>query len=474
MKRFTTLIFIVLLWITTFGQNKIEPTGNVGIGTTSPVTNLHIPSDGATIGQSSLKNSFLLVGSTTNGIGFDDNEIFKLGKDLFLGTGDQNALRLRTNSKDALFINSSGNIGIGTTSPASRLTIAAKGVEGLLLAPDLTNSSRSTRLLISDNKGANSIFRYNNELCFATGAQEGQTSGQIRMRILENGKICIGSFSNKTTGNLMVKGDGADQGVTVWNESGASTLRLWADATKKIGYLTRGDNVLRGIALAENGYIGMGATSPEANLHVSSNTSGDAVVLIESDTDNNNESDNPSLRLRQDEGRVTGILGLSGNAESEYNGALANALYVKNSSGFGIQLATNNKAQLTILPSGNIGIGTTTPSTKLDVAGTIRATEIKVEAQTADYVFGDDYPLRDLNQVEAFIKEHKHLPDIPSAAEMEASGVNLAEMNKLLLQKIEELTLYTLQQEEQIKEKDERLDLLEQRLEKIENIVENQ
>jgi hypothetical protein len=59
MKRFTTSIFIVLMGITTFGQNKIESTGNVGIGTTSPVANLHIPSDGATIGKSSLKNSFI-------------------------------------------------------------------------------------------------------------------------------------------------------------------------------------------------------------------------------------------------------------------------------------------------------------------------------------------------------------------------------------------------------------------------------
>jgi hypothetical protein len=174
--------------------------------------------------------------------------------------------------------------------------------------------------------------------------------------------------------------------------------------------------------------------------------------LIESDTDNNNESDNPSLRLRQDEGRVTGILGLSGNAESEYNGALANALYVKNSSGFGIQLATNNKAQLTILPSGNIGIGIKAPSTKLDVAGTIRATEIKVEAQTADFVFEDSYPLRTLDEVEAFIKENGHLPDIKCAEEMKSSGVNLAEMNKLLLQKIEELTLYEIERDKEVKE----------------------
>ena len=108
---------------------------------------------------------------------------------------------------------------------------------------------------------------------------------------------------------------------------------------------------------------------------------------------------------------------------------------------------------------GYVGIGTTTPQAKLDVAGTIRATEIKVEAngQTADFVFDSSYQLRDLQEVEAFIRENKHLPEIPRAKEMEANGVNLAEMNKLLLQKIEELTLYAIELENKVqKEKDER------------------
>lgn len=93
-----------------------------------------------------------------------------------------------------------------------------------------------------------------------------------------------------------------------------------------------------------------------------------------------------------------------------------------------------------------------TESMNLD--GTLAANNITLASNghTADFVFEESYHLRDLKQIENFIKEYKHLPDIPSAKEMEASGVNLAEMNKLLLMKIEELTLYAIEKEKKIEE----------------------
>jgi len=97
-----------------------------------------------------------------------------------------------------------------------------------------------------------------------------------------------------------------------------------------------------------------------------------------------------------------------------------------------------------------IGSETIDSNHLLDVAGTIRATEIKVEAQTADFVFEDDYQLKSLEEVEQFVNENNHLPDIPSAKQMEEEGVGLAEMNKLLLQKVEELTLHLIQQQKQL------------------------
>ena len=110
-----------------------------------------------------------------------------------------------------------------------------------------------------------------------------------------------------------------------------------------------------------------------------------------------------------------------------------------------LDLRYNNTLGITIKHNGNMGIGTSNPKEKLSVDGTILAKEVKVSTDASDwpdFVFEDNYQLRDLSEIETFIKTNKHFPDIPSASEMETEGVNLAEMNKLLLQKIEELTLY--------------------------------
>lgn len=101
--------------------------------------------------------------------------------------------------------------------------------------------------------------------------------------------------------------------------------------------------------------------------------------------------------------------------------------------------------------NGNVGIGTATPAERLSVNGNIRAKEVKVEtANWPDYVFEDSYPLISLEDLKAHIKEKGHLPGIPTAEEVEAEGIALAEMNRKLLEKVEELTLYILEQQREI------------------------
>lgn len=111
-----------------------------------------------------------------------------------------------------------------------------------------------------------------------------------------------------------------------------------------------------------------------------------------------------------------------------------------------------------VLVKGNVGIGTDLSSNansySLAINGKIGAKEVQVENTSTtwpDYVFADDYDLKPLSEVENFIRENRHLPDIPSAQEMAKKGQNLGEMNALLLQKIEELMLYVIEQENSIR-----------------------
>jgi len=103
---------------------------------------------------------------------------------------------------------------------------------------------------------------------------------------------------------------------------------------------------------------------------------------------------------------------------------------------------------------GSVGIGTLTPGTyKLAVSGTIAARKVKItQTGWADYVFNEDYNLMPIDSVESFIRQYKHLPDIPSEQEVSSDGIDVGDMNKLLLQKVEELTLYIIDLRKELKE----------------------
>jgi|GEM_PF-2474457 len=120
---------------------------------------------------------------------------------------------------------------------------------------------------------------------------------------------------------------------------------------------------------------------------------------------------------------------------------------------FGVSalVSTGPVSTLHITKEGRVGIGTSSPDHLLTVAGRVHARSIECTVNAgADFVFEKDYALMPLDELDAFVTQHKHLPEIAPAKVMEEEGICIEEMNIRLLQKVEELTLYTIQQQKEI------------------------
>jgi hypothetical protein len=132
----------------------------------------------------------------------------------------------------------------------------------------------------------------------------------------------------------------------------------------------------------------------------------------------------------------------------EIRGVPQNTNILSNIENYNPNMDETHQVNNFLILGNNVGIGTKNPDAKLTVAGNIHAQEVKVTTTAGavpDYVFANDYKLKSLEEVESFIKENSHLPEIPSAKEIEKNGLMLAEMNMNLLKKIEEMTLYMIE-----------------------------
>jgi hypothetical protein len=162
----------------------------------------------------------------------------------------------------------------------------------------------------------------------------------------------------------------------------------------------------------------------------------------------------------------------TGDAILRTNGMATGDLIIAARSNDGILFSTGNGSsdskRMEIMNNGKVVIGnvSNTPNNyKLYVEDGILAERLKVAVKTssdwADFVFAENYRLRSLAETKLFIQENQHLPDVPSAAEMVEKGLDVREMNALLLQKIEELTLHVIALNERVEELEELRDLEE-------------
>ncbi|MBV6645541.1 MAG: hypothetical protein KI790_08840 [Cyclobacteriaceae bacterium] len=229
-------------------------------------------------------------------------------------------------------------------------------------------------------------------------------------------------------------------------------------------------NFVDAINILNNGNVGIGTDNPGRKLTVNGDIKADHLLIT--DNDNTIYKQGFGFGINSDRGYLfrqhfTTELGdyiEINNQDAAGDGPRIDYIF-RMSGANGFQFIPREVEAMRITNQGRVGIGVTNPDEKLVVDGKIRSEEIKVEVVNGpDYVFEPDYQLRTLQETQQYIAENKHLPEIPSAKEMENNGVDLGDMNMRLLKKIEELTLYLIEEHKHNQALTKRVENLEKEL----------
>ena len=451
----------------------IKPDGNVGIGTTNPQQKLQIGNSGFTFHDGGHK--VLAFNPHTTNIGqirYDlPNKRFGL-ETIIDGV-----------YKAHMLVSSNGNVivsdklGIGTTNPSAKLDIT--GISTDLPILKLRNSKWTcnqrtsiefwnggtknypTSRIVSKMDGCGT---QGEALLFETQTA-GETNPTVKMTLKNNGNVGIGTtnpgsklhIQNGATNYIwtpilgtagIFESSSANRAfLTIVGKSTAQS-ELWfgdentqnsgrvryENSTDDLEFWTNGTEKM---AITSLGNVGIGTTTPISALEVNGDIS-----LARS---------NKIKFLDAVGGNNRAFIRSTNGENGDYNSLI-------------FAIGGGHESMIIKANSGNVGIGTKNPSEKLTVKGKILCGEVEVVMEStipADYVFQKyytgtsalkaDYVMPSLEEVEAFTKANHHLPEVPSAATIKEEGLQLKEMTTLLLQKVEELTLYTIEQEKRIK-----------------------
>tara|TARA_R110002020_G_scaffold1998_1_gene9096 strand:- start:4830 stop:5759 length:930 start_codon:yes stop_codon:yes gene_type:complete len=232
------------------------------------------------------------------------------------------------------------------------------------------------------------------------------------------------------------------------------------------------------MSLTSDGKVGIGTIDPKAKFHVTTSdllgeNPGNYQILtrIQGRTSNNFIESTWIVRDASGNNWLTGRLHNAISIDNSYSTPNVDTkTWWERDPHNNIQSWGNSAQTYMSLINGNLGIGTTIPDSKLTVKGKIHAEEVKVDLSVPapDYVFKDGYKLKSLEEVKSHISKYGHLSNIPSAKDMEADGVELGIMNMKLLEKIEELTLYLIEQNEQNKLQQIQIEILKSKLVQLE------
>jgi hypothetical protein len=412
MKKIYTVI-ILLISVSVFTQDKIQTTagakddfvykdGKVGIGTSNPSYNLTVNGNSSLLGSTKLGTSGNFYFHATNELNYkyssENSESWWLNyrgtvnkdqyRTLHIGNGKGTSI-LTTNGVN-------GNIGVGTTSPYYKLHLKYSNTHSSFSGGSSGNWGADGLRIENTTSTAGAMapihFRVEDADAHVAGIRKGADNldlgfffeGKEKFRFTKAGDLVF----NNNYGGKFVQGIYPFKTYFHYSDDGTGYGPAWIHTNTR------------------------GTTHPTMFL-MSSNNSAHLKI------NNTIELGDMKVDLGRYPNTTTRVYISGAKNESSYFNT-----------------------------GGNVGIGTTkTNGYKLAVEGTIGAREINVNTDTwSDFVFNSDYNLKSLEEVESFIDENSHLPDIPSEVEVKEKGIDVGKMNAKLLQKIEELTLYLIDQ----------------------------
>lgn len=437
MKKFTPLYILMVLCfcsLSSYGQNSFPASGTVGIGTLNPDPNYALDVNGA------LNVSEILVTELNV-------------TDLFVNGSPVQSSPWDLNGNNAFY--SSGNVGIGTNNPGYTLDVSGtiNATSILLNGTPLEGSSSPWTVSGSDisytagdvgvqSLTATSILLDGTPLenspspWSTSGSNISYTDGEVNVATLTAMNINLNGSTLVSSPWTIAENDLSYTAGTIGVETlDASTLRIngtdvvsspWTIAGSDISFTT--------------GNIGIGTPTPDYALDVAGTLNATNILI-----------DGTPLEGSSSPWTIAGSDISYTDGEVDVTTLNATNINLNGSTLVSSQWASSG-ADLSYT-TGNIGIGTNnTQGYMLAVAGNIVAEGVKVELAVnwPDFVFEKDFDLLSLKDIESYINKNGHLPNVPSAEEVKRNGISLGEMDATLLQKIEELTLHSIQQQKEI------------------------
>jgi len=430
---------------TTNSLMTLTRTGNLGIGTATPAQRLSViaATDPAIIvGTSTGGEGALYFGNTGHGVKRNYNN---LGNDVGLYTSAAD-LHLSANGENTgqFVLRNNGNVGIGTSTPNAPLQLASTTANRKVVLYEATDNNHEF-YGFGINSGVQRYQVANPAADHVFYTAVNATSSNELVRIKGTGNVGIAASNPQADLHIGSSSTSAsDPGEMIlsryWNnandvrasaifhyiESGGAGDGLGFASSGDVGHrnapnqLSEADMVIR-----SNGRVGIGTTTPDHELDVRGN-----------------------VRIGN---------GTSGEQDIQFISSAVNMQVGVNDFVNGFYVFGGSYRFTVNQTTGNVGIGTTTPSQRLHVIGNILASG----TITPDYVFEkyyegesslkSDYTMQTLSEIEAFTREHKHLPGVPSAQDVEEKGgIVLNRATEINLEKIEELYLHTIEQQKQI------------------------